>query len=392
MSQSLDVNGLNYYPARSPELVLDYYRGSRGRMIVLEQFTRLEPVDSGPGWMRLWAWQAIAHGAMGINFFRWRVSTHGQEMHRDGILPQAGQTGRRYGELARMGREVARVGEVLDTTMPAGQAAIVYGYSSRWAMESVVIEGAGTVQEAELFHDALLSLNVPVDAMDPGDRLAGHRLVIAPRLFLLDEPTASNLRSFVESGGTLCLTAATGVVDEWGRCFLSPRPGPLAKAAGVEVSDMAALEEPVRVAGLSQGFEGWQAHGVVLADELHPTTAEVVAVFGSGWRRGTPAVTANRFGQGEVIYVGTSLDAPSVRSLVSLLVLRCGIAPLMDTPQGVRVYRRASRHREVLFFLNSGKTPVRLSLPEGYEDLLKGSPIASVTVEPVDLLIVSRPL
>ena len=40
--------------------------------VVLEQCTRLGPVDIGEGWMRLWAWIAIGHGACGINFFRWR--------------------------------------------------------------------------------------------------------------------------------------------------------------------------------------------------------------------------------------------------------------------------------------------------------------------------------
>ncbi len=65
MAPLLDVNGMNHYPPRSPELILDYYRGTRGKVLSLEQCTRLAPVDIGEGWMRLWAWRAIAHGACG---------------------------------------------------------------------------------------------------------------------------------------------------------------------------------------------------------------------------------------------------------------------------------------------------------------------------------------
>jgi beta-galactosidase len=392
MSRHLDVNGLNYYPARSPELVLDYYRGPRGRMLVLEQFTRLEPVDSGPGWMRLWAWQAFAHGAMGVNFFRWRVSTHGQEMHRDGILPQAGQTARRYEELARMGTEIARIGGIVDATAPAPEVAITYNYASRWAMENVAIEGAGVVEEAELFHDAMLESNIPVDALDPGEDLGRYRLVFAPRLFLIDENTARRLLSFVRGGGILCLTAGTGVVDEWGRCFLRPRPGPLAEAAGIEVSDMAALEESVRLMGLREGLSGWQGRGRSIADELHTKTADVIAVYSSGWREGRPAVTANRFGRGEVIYVGTALDAPSVRALVARLTRRSGISPFIDTPDGVRAYRRASPDREVLFLINTGAAAATVPLGGCFDDLLNGGEVTAVAVKPADLAIVARSL
>ena len=41
MARDLDINGMNHYPKRSPELILDYYRQGARPLVVLEQFTRL---------------------------------------------------------------------------------------------------------------------------------------------------------------------------------------------------------------------------------------------------------------------------------------------------------------------------------------------------------------
>ena len=246
MASAIDLNGMNHYPARSPEFILDYYRGARGKAIVLEQCTRLGPVDIGEGWMRLWAWMAIGHGICGINFFRWRQCRWGQEQHADGILPHGGQENRRYRELARMGGEIAAVGDLIDRTRPEAEVAVLSSYESRWAIEFGVGQREMRAElDAIRFHTALVQQNVTTDALDPREDLSRYRLVIAPRLFCVDAAIAANLERFVAGGGVLCLTAASGVVDEYNVSFDTPRPGPLREMAGIEVSDLSPLHAPV---------------------------------------------------------------------------------------------------------------------------------------------------
>ena len=43
---TLDVNGMNHYPANASELVIDYNRGTRETVWTLEQHTRLKKVDT----------------------------------------------------------------------------------------------------------------------------------------------------------------------------------------------------------------------------------------------------------------------------------------------------------------------------------------------------------
>ena len=144
-----------------------------------------------------------------------------------------------------MGAELKQIGDLIDTTRVVSQAAIVMGYEGRWALEAGIHQPAMRVElDAIRFHEAFLQRNIPVDALDPHGDLSRYRLVIAPRLWLVDDAIAANLRAFVEQGGILCLTAASGVVDEYNKSFDTPRPGPLAELCGIEVSDLSPLQQP----------------------------------------------------------------------------------------------------------------------------------------------------
>ena len=370
VAQVIDLNGMNHYPPRSPELILDYYRGARGTMLPVEQFTRLLPVDTGPGWMRLWAYMAIAHGACGVNFFRWRCCRWGQEQHRDGILPHDGQRARRYEELARMGAEIARVGERIDHTRPQSEVAIVLSYEARWALEAGLgVPAWDPAQDAISIHNALRDQNVPTDALDPREDLSAYRLVFAPRMFSIDRQTANNLCAYVENGGTLCLTAPSGVVDEYNVSFDVPRPGPLADAAGIRVSDLSPLHEPLPLHSNSiPGLEGTEAS--VLSDEVHLATATVLATYAGGWREGLPAITAHRYGKGTVIYVGTSLRGESLSALVTHLCAETAVSGLCETPAGLHVYQRVGPDERLWFALNYTEQELSFALPGDWLDAI----------------------
>jgi beta-galactosidase len=383
----LDLPGMNHYPPRSPEFILDYYRGEKGRVLVLEQHSRLAEWDTGEGWMRLWAYRALAHGGAGTIFFRWRTARFGQEQHRDGILPHAGQENRRYRELARMGAELRQIGGLIDSTDVEAEVAILMGYPGRWAMEAgLPLQPMQAHLDAARFHETLLRRSLPVDALDPHCDLARYRLVIAPRLWLVDDGIAANLRAFVERGGVLCLTAASGVVDEYNKSFDIPRPGPLAGMAGIEVSDLSPLHRPFTISSQSiPGLQGAQARD--MADEIHPSTAEVLAVYAEGWRKSLPVLTRNRWGQGWVYYLGSVIDGPGLSALVDALLGQAEIQKGLDTPPGVFAYLRQNEHTRLLFLLNHNEQPAQVSLAGGWEDVFSGRPHQEVEIEPVGVRI-----
>lgn len=373
LSKVIDLNGMNHYPARSPELTLDYYRGAHSTMLPLEQFTRLLEIDTGPGWMRLWAYMAIAHGACGINFFRWRCCRWGPEQLRDGILPHDGQPARRYQELAQMGSEIALVGKRIDVTAPQSDVAVLMSYEARWALDAATLgnQAWDPAEDVIAIHDTLRDQNVPTDALDPREKLTSYRLVFAPRLFSIDRQISENFYRYVENGGTLCLTAPSGVVDEHNVNFDIPRPGPLAEAAGIRVSDLSPLHEPLPLhSNLVPGLEGSEAS--ILSDEIHATTAEVLATYACGWRTGLPAITSNRFGKGRVIYVGTSLRGAGLAALITYLCAETEVSGLCETPAGLHVYQRVGQDERLWFTLNYSEDEQSFALPGVWLDILTG--------------------
>jgi beta-galactosidase len=387
MAETIDLPGMNHYPPRSPQFVLDYYRGQKGTVLVLEQLSRLAEWDTGEGWMRLWAYRALAHGACGTIFFRWRTARYGQEQHADGILPHAGQENRRYRELARMGAELQQVGGCIDATRVPAEAAIILGYEGRWAMEAGLNQPPMWGElDAARFHRAFLRRSTPTDAFDPHGDLSAYKLVIAPRLWLVDDAIALNLVRYVQAGGVLCLTAASGVVDEYNKSFDTPRPGPLAEIAGVTVSDLSPLHAPVALQSQAvPGLDGAQA--AVMADEMHPQGAEVLAAYAGGWRAGLPALTRHHAGQGQVFYLGTVLDGSALDALVEALCQAASIAPGLVTPEGVYAHTRRGDQETILFLLNENEQPVTVTLPEGWKDIFSGEAVTQAEIGPVDLRV-----
>ncbi len=394
LSEVLDVNGMNHYPARTPELALDCLRGDKGEVWVLEQQTHLPAIDSPPGWMRLWAWMAIAHGASALIFFRWRQCRYGCEQFGDGLLPHSGQENRLYGEFKKMGRELGVLSEVIEQTRPRANVAITYGYESRWAVKaSVYPENVDPVMEAVDLHKALARVVTSIDAVDPRADFSSYRLIIAPRMWLVDEVVAENLRAFVSAGGTLCLTAGSGIVDEFGKCFEEARPGRLSGMAGVWVSDFLATDElDLGIESISEPKLNGLAGGV-LVDEIHLDGAEVIASHSRGWRKGSPAITRNRLGKGQVIYLGLRLEEACCEPFVEWLAKQAGVPQAFERTEGVSVYERIGEDYKLLFLLNWSDEAKHMEIGDGWVDILSQSSAGSeILIDANDLRILKSEL
>jgi beta-galactosidase len=166
----------------------DIYRAtSAGRWWVMEQ--QPGPVNWAPrnpipraGMVRLWAWEAFAHGAEVVSFFRWRQAPFAQEQMHAGLLrpdsvPAAGCL-----EAVETARELAAIDLPQRGEAPVG---IVFDYASAWAWE---IQPQG--REFDYFrlvfelYRAVRRLGLDVDILPPGVRSFGsRRLVLVPGLF-----------------------------------------------------------------------------------------------------------------------------------------------------------------------------------------------------------------
>lgn len=350
-------------------------------------------VTPRPGELRLWTYQAIAHGADAIVYFRWRTARIGTEQYWHGVLDHHGQPRRRYAEIQAIGAELKRVGEEILGTESRPQVAMVLSYDTRFAFH--VQPNHDDFKFPELFgsyYAALHRRNVGVDIVPPTADLSGYHLVLAPALHVLSRDAADSLRRYVENGGILLTTARSGVKDEANAVVNMPLPGLLAEVCGVEVDEYDALPADVSVS-LELELPGLDAdapaaHARLWCDVLTPTTAQTVARYGGEYYAGRAAITLNRFGQGQAVYVGTLGDKVLHDAVIGWLVDAASVSPALTTPDGVEALERWKDSQRLLFLLNHAGHACDVVLLQQMTDLLTGQVIErQVTLEPKAVMI-----
>ena len=87
-----------------------------------------------PDMVRLWTWEAIAHGAEVVSYFRWRQAPFGQEQMHAGLQRSDGDWADGAAEAAEVAKEIAALGEDFETaSSPIG---LVFDYASAWAWDT----------------------------------------------------------------------------------------------------------------------------------------------------------------------------------------------------------------------------------------------------------------
>ncbi len=175
-------------------------RTGEGRWWVMEQ--QPGPVnwapwnpDPLPGMARLWAWEAFAHGAEAVCYFRWRQAPFAQETMHAGMLRPDSAPAPAHDEAARVAAELAAMPDV-EAAHPA--VALVFDYASAWAWD---VQPQG--QDFSYFwlvfdmYRGLRRLGLSVDILPPDTAdLSAYRLVLAPGVAMLNEGFLKALERF----------------------------------------------------------------------------------------------------------------------------------------------------------------------------------------------------
>jgi beta-galactosidase len=80
--------------------------------------------------IRLWTWEALAHGAEVVSYFRWRQCPFAQEQMHAGLQRPDRKLSPGGAEATRVGEEIARMG-ALPESQPA-PVALVFDYEAVW--------------------------------------------------------------------------------------------------------------------------------------------------------------------------------------------------------------------------------------------------------------------
>ena len=327
-----------------------------------------------PGVMRLWSYQAVAHGSDTIMYFQMRRSIGACEKYHGALIDHVG-TGetRVFKECAALGAELEKLGDEIIGSVVKSKVAILFDWDNWWALEY----SAGPskelryIKEVSKYYTALAKQNINIDIIGVDADLSPYQLVIAPVLYMIKGDYHKKLEEFVRAGGQFITTFFSGIVDEHDLVTIGGYPGKLRELMGIWVEEIDAL--PPGEANKLVMTDGRTYSAELLCDLIHLETAEVVAVYGEDFYAGTPAVTVNHFGQGKAWYVGSSSSQEFFFDFLKERLEEIEIDPIMTLPEGMEVTRRYKEGVEYTFILNHSQAAKEMTFDQDYVDLLKGS-------------------
>ena len=322
----------------------DLYRAvGKGRWWVMEQ--QPGPVNWAPanavplpGMLRLWAFEAVAHGAELVSFFRWRQAPFGQEQHHAGLLLPNGDDAPGLAEV----RQVAEELEQLDWE-PAARApvAMVFSYEAHWITAiQPQAEAWSTEGEMLAWYRAVRRLGVDVDIVSPDTDLDGYRVVLVPCLPTVSKAFAERLAA---TDAVIACGPRTGSKTADFQVPAALPPGALQSLIAIRVvridSLSRGLELPLDAGGENEYIHTWHEHV--------DTTLEPLA---------TTAGTGTWYADGRVHYLSACMSRALLDRVMRTVMEQAGV-PAAELPAGVRVRRRGKLVVAVNYAAEPRETP-----------------------------------
>jgi beta-galactosidase len=336
-----------------------------------------------PGQLRLQAYSHLASGAGMVAYWHWATTNNGFETYWRGLLSQDYAANPTFREASGIGAELKRLGPQLAGLRKNAQVAVYFsngaltgfnafrfGFGSRQGYNDVL----------RPFYDALYRANVETDFVDPSTKdLSRYKLIVVPALYAASDDEIAKLKAYVRAGGHLVLSFKSGFSDENLKVRSTSQPGGFADAAGVTYSQFV-IPEKVSVKGPAFGAGDGKEDVRWWMELLQPTTATVVANYVHPVWGTYAALTRNRYGKGEVTYVGFMPSDALIDKILSDAVERAEVPRLGADFRFPLIVRGGvnGRGRTIHYLLNYSPNPRTLAYPFGAGmELLSNQPVPS---------------
>lgn len=315
----------------------DIYRAvGKGRWWIMEQ--QPGPVNWAPynpsplsGMVRFWTWEAFAHGAEAVCYFRWRQAPFAQEQLHAGMLRPDSQDAEAIVEARQVRDELQSAPDVAPAQAPI---ALIFDYEAEWSW-AVQPQGQGLSYFQLVFdtYRALRKLGQSVDIVPPTcTDFAGYAAIFAPGILHLNDDLKQALSA---ADGTVVYGPRTAARDAH---FNIPNPLPPAiDGLKVTVSRMQTLRPDMPIALTGGGHAARYFEELETAETVHMATQD-----------GQPVLV----GSGSQYYCGAWLDDDAMANMLRY-ICKMAQVPVHDMPAGVRRRQTGSE----TFWFNHNNAP-----------------------------------
>ncbi len=339
----------------------DLYRGcSAGRWWVMEQ--QPGPVNWAannpaplPGMVRTWTWEAFAHGAEVVSYFRWRQAPFAQEQMHSGLHLPNGDRDTAAAEVEQLAGELAAAAPAVPAPRRS-DVALVYSYEAEWMLD---IQPQGQSFSAGRWvyacYSALRELGLDIDIVSPQQALGDYRMVVVPCLPLAPPALVAELAGLAVP---VLLGMRSGSKTESFQIPAELPPGPLQTLIPLRITRVESLRPDHCETLVLDGVSYRAHHWLEWVDTRLPAQMATATGRGVWYSHGGENGAA-------VHYLATWPEPLLLRKVMRHIAAQAGLA-VAELPAGVRLRRRAG----VQFAFNYNAHPVSLAQGEGRDYLL----------------------
>ncbi|WP_127579602.1 beta-galactosidase [Paenibacillus koleovorans] len=319
--------------------------------------------------LKWWAWEAIAHGAKGMIYWKWDPFIKGNQTAARGLVDLKGN----FTPRAKAAQEMASVLEEHADAFTAYEpvrpkAAILYDRLTHDFTKSYTHalpdETSIYLNSIAGLYECLWELNIPVKFITPDDVKSGRAgafgLLILTNQLTIGSDLAVALQGYAEQGGTIVADGKFGEIAEDGVLHEDCPGGALNEALGYRLIDIDPLQLDFTVAS-ADGRAGGLAGGTVpgyFERKLLSVESDGVEVLGR-YEDGFPAILSSTMGQGRVVYISTMLwygyyKRPDARVLDWFRELKAeyGLAPFASSDPRLKLAAMRGEDGLLLYVFN----------------------------------------
>ncbi|WP_308366297.1 MULTISPECIES: beta-galactosidase [unclassified Microbulbifer] len=384
-ARALDIAGVDIYHPSQHRLtgveiafggdLTRSLKGGKNYFVIETQAQGFPEWTPLPGQLRLQAYSHLASGANMVAYWHWGTTANSTETYWRGLLSQDFQPNAPYREAKVIGAELARIGPQLVNMRKNNRIAIYVSNRAQTAFNAFKFgawkNGKSYNEVMRPFYDALYRMNAEADIIDPTTSdLSNYKLIVVPALYAATDAEIQRLNDFAKAGGHLLYTFKSGFSNENVKVRPVIQPGLIAEAAGVQyqqfaIPDQVTLDGDPYNAGEDANEVRWWM------ELLTPTSAEVIARYRhKGWGD-YAAITRNKWGKGEVTYLGFMPTEALIDKIMQDSVTRAGLwgaHQSLKFPTVVRSGELANGHRvHYIFNYSADEARVNYAFGDGSE-------------------------
>lgn len=340
-----------------------------------------------PGYVRLWAYQTMAHGGELISYFPWRICPFGAEQWHEGVLWYDSVPRRTFYEIADTKKELDIILQA-QKSMPLKSCAVIRDFNCDFAFQANCMpKNFMYLPHVHSYYDAIVRNHVNCDIISPEADFEDYKLIVAPSLIIIDEALKKKLEKFVENGGILITTFFSGMKNENNAYYTEIQPHMIKELTGIEIEEHVRKEHGAYLASHKKYPAG------CIYDILSCNTAKTLYYLENTLiGKSTPAVTVNEFKNGKTYYVASQFDREFMTSFIADVLRENKIGKNVDSnEEELESIKVSDGENTYIYLINFAESSSYAEVSGEYINLLSNKKVeVKVAVEPLDVVVLKE--